>query len=83
MPCDHQCELRQLNCQLILIKEEKIGTLQQTLEVNDELGRHAPHRRDEVAARRRDITCKLVEALAEIASLTDEIARGCNPCKVN
>ena len=72
-----------MNIQLIAIKEEKITTLQQTLEVNDELGRHAPHRRDEVATTRRYISCKLVEAVAELVSLTDEIARGCNPCQVN
>ena len=82
MPCNYHCELRQLNCQLILIKEDKISTLQQTLGVIDEIGRQAPHRRDEVAARRAEVTNKLVEAQAEIASLTDEIARGCNPCNV-
>ena len=82
MPCDPQCQIRQLNSQLITIKEEKIATLRQILDVTDELGRQAPHRRDEVA-RRRHIEYKLVEAVAELVYLTDEIARGCNPCQVN
>ena len=83
MPCEPQCQIRQLNSQLITIKEEKIATLRQILDVTDELGRHAPNRRDEVARRRRHISHKLVEAVAELVYLTDEIACGCNPCQVN
>ena len=83
MPCDPQCPVRELNNQLINMKEEKIATLRQILEVTDELGRQAPHRRDEVARGRRQIEYKLVEAVAELVYLTDEIARGCNPCQVN
>ena len=83
MPCDPQCQIRQLNSQLITIKEEKIATLRQILDVTDELGRQAPHRRDEAARGRRQIEYKLVEAVAELVYLTDEIARGCNPCQVN
>ena len=82
MPCDPQCRIRQLNSQLITIKEEKIATLQQILDVTDELGRETPHRRDEVTRSKRRIIDKLVEHVAEIAYLTDEIARGCNPCQV-
>ena len=55
MPCEPQCQIRQLNSQLITIKEEKIATLRQILDVTDELGRQAPHRRDEVARRKRHI----------------------------
>ena len=40
-------------------------------------------RRDEAARGRRQIEYKLVEAVAELVYLTDEIARGCNPCQVN
>ena len=83
MPCDPQCPVRELNSQLINIKEEKIATLRQILEVTDELGRQAPHRRDEAARSRRQIEYKLVEAVAELVYLTDEIARRCNPCQVN
>ena len=83
MPCDPQCPVRELNNQLINIKEEKIATLRQILDVTDELGRQAPHRRDEAARGRRQIEYKLVEAVAELVYLTDEIARGCNPCQVN
>ena len=83
MPCDPQCQIRELNSQLITIKEEKIATLRQILDVTDELGRQAPHRRDEAARGRRQIEYKLVEAVAELVYLTDEIARGCNPCQVN
>ena len=83
MPCDPQCQIRQLNSQLITIKEEKIATLRQILDVTDELGRHAPNRRDEVARSKRQISQKLVEAVAELMYLTDEIANGCNPCQVN
>ena len=53
------------------------------LEVTDELGRQAPHRRDEVARRRRQIQTKLVQAMAELVSLTDEIALGCDSCQAN
>ena len=83
MPCDPQCQIRELNSQLITIKEEKIATLWQILDVTDELGCQAPHRRDEAARRRRQIEYKLVEAVAELVYLTDEITRGCNPCQVN
>ena len=83
MPCDPQCQIRELNSQLITIKEEKIATLRQILDVTDELGRQAPHRRDEAARGRRQIEYKLVEAVAELVYLTDEIACGCNPCQVN
>ena len=81
MPCDPQCQLRQLNSQLILIKEEKITTLRQTLDVHDELGCLSPHRREEVARNKRYVSHKLVEAVAELVCLTEEIARGCNPCQ--
>ena len=55
MPCDPQCPVRGLNYQLINMKEDQIATLRQILEVTDELGRQAPHRRDEVARGRRQI----------------------------
>ena len=83
MPCDPQCQIRQLNSQLITIKEEKIATLWQILDVTDELGCQAPHRRDEVERRRRQIQTKLVQAVAELVSLTDEIALGCDSCQAN
>ena len=83
MPCDPQCPVRELNSQLINIKEEKIATLRQILEVTDELGRQAPHRWDEVARGRRQIEYKLVEAVAELVYLTNEIALGCNSCQAN
>ena len=35
MPCDPQCPVRELNNQLINMKEEKIATLRQFLEVTD------------------------------------------------
>ena len=83
MPCDPQCRIRQLNSQLITIKEEKIATLQQILDVTEELGRETPRRRDEVTRSKRRIIDKLVELVAEIAYLTAETARGCNPCQAN
>ena len=55
MPCDPQCQIRELNSQLITIKEGKIATLRQILDVTDELGRQAPHQRDEAARGRRQI----------------------------
>ena len=51
----------------------KIATLRQTLDVTEELGRHAPNRRDEVARSKRQISQKLVKAMAELMYLTDEI----------
>ena len=83
MTCHPQCQIRQLNSRLINIKEEKIATLQQILEVTKELGREAPHRRDEVERSIIEIQQKLVGAVAELVYLTDEIARGCNPCQIN
>ena len=83
MPCDPQCPVREPNNQLINIKEEKIATLRQILDVTDELGHQAPHQRDEAARSRRQIEYKLVEAVAELVYLTDEIACGCNTCQVN
>ena len=83
MPCDPQCPIRQLNSQLITIKEEKIATLRQILDVTEELGRYAPNRRDEVARSKRQISQKLLEAIAELMYLTDEIAIGCTTCRTN
>ena len=86
MPCDPQCPIRQLNSQLITIKEEKIATLWQILDVTEELGRQpmiAPNRRDEVTRSKRQIAQKLLEAIAELMYLTDEIATGCNTCRTN
>ena len=51
----------------------KIVTLRQTLDVTEELGRHAPNGRDEVARSKRQISQKLVKAMAELMYLTDEI----------
>ena len=73
MPCDPQCPVRGLNYQLINMKEDQIATLRQILEVTDELGRQAPHRRDEVARRRRQIQTKLVQAMTELVSLTSRL----------
>ena len=81
MPCDPQCPVRGLNYQLINMKEDQIATLRQIQEVTDELGRQAPHRRDEAERRRRQIQTKLVQAMRELASLTDEIALGCDSCQ--
>ena len=54
-----------------------------TFGVTDELGRQAPHRRDEVARRRRQIQTKLVQAVAELVSFADEIALSCDSCQAN
>ena len=83
MPCDPQCPVRGLNYQLINMKEDQIATLRQIQEVTDEIGRQAPHRRDEVERRTRQIQTKLVLAMRELASLTDEIALGCDTCQAN
>ena len=83
MPCDPQCQLRQLNSQLILFKEEKITTLRHSLEVHDELGHLSPSRREEVARNKNYVSQKLVQAVAELVYLNEEIARGCNPCQID
>jgi hypothetical protein len=83
MPCDPQCPVRGLNNQLINMKQVQIATLRQIQEVTDEIGRQAPHRRDEVERRTRQIQTKLVLAMRELASLTDEIALGCDTCQAN
>ena len=76
MPCKEYCELRQL----ILIKEDKIGNLQQALRWVDELGRQEPHRGAEVVAKRQIVNNKLVETLAEIEILANTISHGCDLC---
>ena len=81
MPCDPQCPVRRLNNQLINMKQVKIATLRQIQEVTDEIGRHAPHRRDEVERNTSQIQTQLVLAMRELASLTDEIALGCDTCQ--
>ena len=63
------------------MKQVQIATLRQIQEVTDEIGRQAPHRRDEVERRTRQIQTKLVQAMRELASLTDEIALGCDTCQ--
>ena len=81
MPCDPQCPVRRLNNQLINMKQVKIATLRQIQEVTDEIGRHVPHRRDEVEGNTSQIQTQLVLAMRELASLTDEIALGCDTCQ--
>ena len=76
MPCKQYCELRQL----ILIKEDKIGNLQQALRWVDELGRQEPHRGAEVVAKRQIVNNKLVETLAEVGILVNIVAHGCDLC---
>ena len=76
MPCDPQCPLRELNKRLIHMKEEKIATLQQILE--EENLHSKPFSR-----RKRQIQTKLVQAVAELVYLTDEIALGCDSCQAN
>ena len=83
MPCDPQCPVRRLNNQLINMKQVKIATLRQIQELTDEIGRHAPNRRDEVERNTSQIQTKLVLAMRELASLTDEIALGCDICQAN
>ena len=81
MPCDPQCPVRRLNNQLINMKQVQIATLRQIQEVTDKIGRHAPHRRDEVERNTSQIQTQLVLAMRELASLTDEIALGCDTCQ--
>ena len=76
MPCKQHCELRQL----LLIKEDKIGNLQQALMWVDELGCQEPHRRAEVVAKRQIVNNKLVETLAEVGILVNTVAHGCDLC---
>ena len=83
MPCHHQCEMNQLNARLKEIKQDKVVTLRQILEVTEELGRDHPHRRDEVARSKRQIQRKLIDAITEPMYLNDEIARGCSTCQTN
>ena len=86
MPCDPQCPIRQLNGRLMTIKKDKVATLQQILDVTEELGRQpmiTPNRRDEVTRSERQISQKLYFAIAELMYLTDEIATGCNTCRTN
>ena len=69
MPCKLYCELRQL----LLIKEEKIGNLQQAIRWVDDLGRQEPHRRAEVEAKKAIVNTKLVETLAEVGQTDEDV----------
>ena len=62
------------------MKEEKITTLRQILKVHEERGRLSPSRRDEEERNINYVSQKLTQAVAELMSLHDEIAQGCNPC---
>ena len=81
MPCDPQCPIRRMNNQLKNMKQVKIATLRQIQFKFDEIGRHAPHRREEVERNTSQIQTQLVLAMRELASLTDEIALGCDTCQ--
>ena len=83
MPCHNQCEIEQLNARLKDIKQDKVVTLKQILEVTEELGRDHPHRRDEVTRSKRQIEQKLITAITELMYLDDEIAKGCSTCQEN
>ena len=83
MPCQHNCEVNQLNAQLKEIKPDKIITLKEIYEVTEELGRDHPHRRDEVTRSKREIEQKLMTAVAELMYIEDEITRGCTTCREN
>ena len=83
MPCQHNCEVNQLNAQLKEIKHDKIITLKEIYEVTEQLGRDHPHRRDEVTRSKREIERKLLTAIAELMYIEDEIARGCRTCQEN
>ena len=83
MPCQHNCEVNQLNAQLKEIKHDKIITLKEIYEVTEQLGRDHPHRRDEVTRSKREIERKLMTAIAELMYIEDEIARGCRTCQEN
>ena len=86
MRCDPQCPMRELNDHLIDITKEKIATLRQILGVTEELGRQpmiAPNRRDEVTRSVQQLSQKLVEAMARLMHLTDEIVIGCATCRNN
>ena len=65
------------------MKQVQIATLRQIQEVTDEIGRQAPHRRDEVERNTSQIQTKLVLAMRELASVSDEIALGCDTCQAN
>ena len=75
MPSHNQCEIKQLNARLKDIKQDKVVTLKQILEVTEELGHDHPHRRDEVARSKRQIQRKLLDAITKLMYLNDKIAR--------
>ena len=83
MPCQHNCEVNQLNAQLKEIKHDKIITLKEIYEVTEQLGRDHPHRRDEVTRSKKEIEQKLMTAVAELICIEDEISRGCTTCQEN
>ena len=81
MPCDPQCPIIRMNNQLKNMKQVKIATLRQIQYKFDEIEHHAPHRREEVERNNSLIQTQLVLAMRELASLTDEIALGCDTCQ--
>ena len=83
MPCQHNCEVNQLNAQLKEIKHDKIITLKEIYEVTEQFGHDHPHKRDEVTRSKREIEQKLMTAVAELMYIEDEMARGCRTCQEN
>ena len=83
MPCQQQCEVKRLNLILKDIKNDKIKTLKNIYEVTEELGRENPHRRDEVARSKREISQKLIAGLSELMYIEEELSRGCTTCRAN
>ena len=83
MPCQHNCEVKRLNLILKDIKHDKIKTLKNIYEVTEELGRENPHRREEVARSKREISQKLMAGIAELMYIKEELSRGCTTCRVN
>ena len=83
MPCQHNCEVKRLNLILKDIKHDKIKTLKNIYEVTEELGRENPHRREEVARSKREISQKLMAGIAELMYIEEELSRGCTTCRTN
>ena len=84
MPCEPLCPMISKNLFLkILLVKEKIATIRQIICVTKEIGIQPMTSPDQRSSQQQVLDQKLVEAVARLVKITDEIATGCVACRTN
>ena len=82
MPCEPLCPMISKNLHLkILLVKEKIATIRQIICV--EIGIPPMTSPDQRSSQQQVLDQKLVEAVARLVKISDEIATGCAACRTN